>query len=136
MPQFVIGQFDFINLSRPPSVPQQKLVRETKPGKDGVTFFQNGKRAEPFQLTSSRDCATVDDAASLVASYQDLVGQGAVSMWWCSRYRGDVVVHGVEPIDGEVRAVLLGIGGILGTSRAMARCVWLLEYVAVQQQQQ
>ena len=136
MTRFSIGLFDFIDLSRPPSGPKFELEREVRPGVEGVTFWSLGRRSAPYTLTSVRDCEDISEALNTLAAYQGAVGSGPLALVWAGVPQGQVIVHDVEPLDGGAQATLLAIGGVLGTSRAILRCAWTLEYVPPPQQQQ
>jgi hypothetical protein len=143
--QFWIGDFDFIDLSRPPGRPKERLARELRPGVKGVTFFRTGAKTEQFQLSSVRDCYDLADLQGALAAYEDSVGAGTLEMWWGGIEWGDVIVHDVVPIDGQCHKVLLGVGGCLGNlraedpdtppARAILRCIWTLEYVELNEGQ-
>lgn len=132
MAKFWIGQFEFLSLSRPPARPTSRLVREVRPGANGVSYWDEGKVAGPFLVGSVRDTENCLAADDLLAAYQATVGN-AQEMGWCGENRGAVMVLGVDVVDGGAYQTLLGIGGILGTSRGLLRCQWVLEYVGIVQ---
>ena len=126
---FAIGAFEFISLSRVFSRPTQKLVREARPGSSGVTFWRTGKRAEPVQIESAVDVGNIEQAEALIHAYELLVGADPVVVRWGGLDLPDIlaVVHDVQPVDHGVFKTLLGIGGVLGTSQAFVRALWMIE---------
>lgn len=126
---FAIGAFRFISLSRVFSRPTHKLVREARPGVSGVTFWRTGKRAEPVQIASAVDAASVEQAEALIHAYELLVGADPVAVQWGGLDRPDIlaIVHDVQPIENGVFKTLLGIGGTLGSSQAFVRASWTIE---------
>lgn len=130
MSSFAIGDFEFINLSRAISRPAEGVSLEVKPGVDGTTVWQNGRRGEPFQLVSSVNAADIASADDLLVAYQALKGQNPVLVKWANRVLAcKVMVLDVQPIDGEMFATLTSVGGIFaaGTSTAaFLRAVWTL----------
>lgn len=135
MAQFSIGIFEFVNLSRPPSTRMFQTEREVRPGVEGVTFWGLGRRSSPYQLTSVRDCIDVYDALQTLANYEAAAGLDPLLLTWGGTQWGLVFIHDVVPLDNGLYATLLGVGGTLGTSRAMLHCVWTLEFVPGQPQQ-
>jgi hypothetical protein len=131
MALFQIGPFDFINLSRPPSLPKQQMEREVRPGVEGVTFWGTGRRSTPYELVSVRDVEDVLEGLLLLDDYQQIVGTGPVQLVWGGYAHGRVLVHDVESLEGGVHRTLLGVGGLRGVSGAMLRCHWVLEHVPV-----
>lgn len=123
-----IGEFQFINLSRAISGPVQQLVREVRPGVRGVTFWKTGTRAEPFQLLSVVDAADCDAAEDLLHQYEAIVGADPVAVIWNGKNLAPrkVVVMAVEPLEEGIHQTLIGIGGTLGVSNGLCRCVWTL----------
>lgn len=128
---YQIGIFDFISLSRPASGPMARLEREKRPGFGGVTFWRLGVTAEPFQVESCRDAADVLSAESLLHGYEVYAGNNPVPYIWDGRELGLVIVHEVVPIDGGIHATLIGIGGQMGSSHALVRAIWTLEFITV-----
>lgn len=129
---FAIGDFTFINLSRVFTRPTEQLAREVRPGVDGTTFWQTGKRAEPMQVASVVDVESVTAAQTLFAEYENQVGQ-ILPVTWAGvlRTNTQAVILRVDPLDEGLHATVLGIGGTLGSSHAMLRALWTLEMVNV-----
>lgn len=126
-----IGEFQFISLSRAISGPVQQLVREVRTGRNGVTLWRTGKRANLITVVSAVDAADGDSAEDLLHQYEALVGQNPVFVVWQGKNLNPlkVVVFHVEPLDEGIHATLLGIGGTLGSSHGFCRCVWTLQPV-------
>jgi len=126
---YAIGAFEFLRLSRPLSRPTQKLVRELRPGTSGVTFWRTGKVAGPVQIASAVDAAQIEAAEGLIHQYELLVGADPVPVRWGGINLVDIlaVIHDVQPVEGGIFATLLGVGGLLGTSRGFCRAVWTIE---------
>lgn len=135
MSQFKIGAFTFINLSRLPSFPTTKLTREVRPGADGVTLWKHGKNAEPIVVESVVDAPTLAAGIALIRSYEAAVGAGPVDIVWADDTLSGVkaIIGGVMPLEGGVHRMLLGIGGVNGSSFALVRAHWLLDIVATGQ---
>lgn len=133
MAQFQIGDFDFINLSRPPSKAMKRTEREARPGVANVTMWGVGSMAAPFALISSRDAIDMDDAQNILALYEAIVGGDPVALVWAGYSHGLVYVHNVAPLDDGIFATLQGLGGVLGTSNAKIHCQWVLEWVPLTQ---
>lgn len=126
-----IGEFQFIHLSRAFSKPVQQLAREVQSGVKGVTLWRTGKRADPISLVSVVDAADCDAAEDLLHQYEELVGGDAVSCVWEGKQLAPlrVVVLGVEPLEDGIHQTLIGIGGILGSSNGLCRCLWHVQPV-------
>lgn len=126
-----IGEFTFINLSRAISGPVQQLVREVRTGRNGVTLWRTGKRADPFQLSSVVDTVDCDAAEDLLHQYEASVGQNPVLVTWNGKNLNPlkVVVLNVEPVEEGIYATLIGIGGTLGSSHGFCRAIWTLQPV-------
>lgn len=109
-----IGDFSFINISRPPGRPYEQTSLERKPGNDGHTVWQLGKAGEEFTCLTSANPADVAAAVSLLAQYQALIGQNPVTMHWAnvSQDAIRVLVRNVQPVDGGTFATLTSVGGI------------------------
>lgn len=126
---FSIGPFPFINLSSVIPGTPQRVVREIRPGLNGTSFWKTGLRGEPIQLASVVDCQTVEAAEAQFHDYEAFVGE-VVPVTWAGVDRQDiqVMILAVQPIEGGVHAMLLGIGGTIGgASRGLCRALWTVE---------
>jgi len=123
-----IGDFSFVALSRAFSRPMQQVEREIKPGTDGVSLWRTGKRGEPFELLSFADVADVAAGQALLAAYEDAAGGDPVAaVWDGEEFDGSLFIHRVMPPPGGLRKTLIGVGGLLGSSHAYLRAIWLVE---------
>ncbi len=120
-----IGTFTFVSMQPPPSFPYQGIELESRAGINGYAAWKTGITADPFGVTTLRDVATLGAAESLFTSYQALVAADPVLIAYAGSYLPfRVLVLRVEP--EELRATVLGVGGINGVSRAIVRAKWLL----------
>lgn len=130
MSAFQIGDFEFINLTRAVSRPAETVALEVKPGVDGTTVWQTGRRGEPFQVVSVVNPADVVSADDLLVAYQTLRGKNPVLVRWAGRVLNvKVLVLDVQPLDGGLFATLTSVGGIAAAGTNTAAClyaVWTL----------
>lgn len=128
MPQYFIGDFEFISLSMVPLPPAQQLQIETRAGVDGVALWRTGVRGEPFIVQSFVDVPNLTQAQVLYDTYRTLIGADPVTLIFADIPWADpVVVLNVRPIPNEIRAILLGVGGVAGNfgpSGATCACQW------------
>ncbi|MCP4571473.1 MAG: hypothetical protein GY838_03910 [bacterium] len=68
-----IGPHQFTALSGQWIPPAQKVRVEARPGVDGVEVTKEGKRGEPFSMTSTVDCENYKDAIDKFTEYTELV---------------------------------------------------------------
>lgn len=133
--KFQIGDHEFINLSRFPSVPSKRIVREVRAGVSGTTFWNTGTRSTPFSLLSVVNCADLADAKSIFEGYQETKNlMNAVPVTWGGQPLAPtrIMILDVETIDAGMYATLLGIGGVgPSPSYAMLHCRWDVETVNV-----
>lgn len=119
-----IGSFDFVSMLPPPYFPRPALEYEARAGVSGYAAWKTGITADQFQVTTLRDLASFNAAESQFLAYQTICGTVQTI-----RYAGDlmpfmVLVQCCEP--EEIRRIALGVGGILGVSRAIVRAKWTL----------
>lgn len=129
MSAFGIGDFEFITLSRAISRTAEQVFLEVKPGVDGTTVWQGGRRGEPFQLISAVNPADINSADDLLTAYQALQGQNPVNVKWAGRVLNvKVLVVDVQPIDGGMFATLTSVGGLApgNNTSAFLYAVWTL----------
>lgn len=124
-----IGDFNFINLSRPAELPQQQLAVRSRPGVNGVMVQQLGIRGSQFQVTSVVDSLNITDAHNQYLDYTQIVGGSPVRIIWANQqYFSENIlffVLKVEPL--LIRQIVRGHGGLLGASYARCQCVWTLQ---------
>lgn len=133
-----IGQFEFINISRPLSSVNQQTVLEGRPGVNGWSIWKTGKRGKPFYVRTVVNLADTDTAQATLQAYEALIGENPVVVTWGGMVRSDVLafVKSVDIADDDLHATLLGIGGVApqGTiTKAMLYAQW--ELVSIQTQQ-
>lgn len=124
-----IGQQPFINLSRPPAGLMEQLRIESRSGVAGYALWKDGRRGEPFELTSVVNATSITSAQALLRSYEQMVGGDPVTITFAGRVLSGVLfqVLDVQPVEGGVRATLYGLGGVGGgASFAILRCRWRL----------
>jgi|GEM_PF-3616090 len=128
MSAFKIGPHEFISMSRAISSPTPKLSREVRSGVAGVTFWDTGKRAEPILVATVVDTADRAAATARLKQYEALVGSVATVTWFGDLLDGvNVVVMDVQPVDGGIRTMLIGVGGTTGgVSHGLCAAVWTL----------
>jgi hypothetical protein len=127
-----IGPFTVVSLSRPPAFVQQELMTRSRPGVDGVSLQRLGTRGKPFQVTSVVDAPTLYGAMSIAQQYASIIGVAAVEVVWASdpfSARG----HWFYPMAVDttrLNRLVLGHGGLNGTSYARLEAIWTLQPVA------
>jgi len=126
-----IGAHRFISLSRPPMLEGEQVIARSKAGVNGVFLSRIGRRAQPFEVMSLRDAGSISEAELIYRQYKLLQGAGAVQVTWAglpqTSYGHAFFVLDVQPID--LRKIIRGVGGVLGTSLAHCRCSWTLQPV-------
>lgn len=118
-----IGSHVLINISSVPMAPQQDIVIESQAGVTGLTAWLTGNQGNKSSFTSVRDCSSLAAALAELAQYQLYPGLGPQIV----KYGGVqlpfyVKVLDVQPV--EVKKIVLGTGGIAGTSAAILRAKW------------
>ena len=131
-PATPIHQFTFVNMTRPPSEKQERLNVISQAGTDGQTIWKTGTRPNPYQVMTMVDHTTLADAVNLFRDYAEIIGSDPAQLIWAGNDY-DVANIRVIPMSVElvaVREVVLGVGGVTGSSGATLRCVWTLLPVA------
>lgn len=105
---------------------KKSTLVESRSGVDGVFVWLNGTRGEPFEVTTFKDCATIGDADTAIKDYEAAIGSLANVTFAGVDQPKQVAILNVRPVPEQVRAVLHGIGGTLGTSAAIAVASWTL----------
>lgn len=124
---YSIGLFNFIDFNYPQRGSQGVHV-DIRPGVEGQGIWLTGVRGRPINVTTFRDSIDVSDAANTIFNYQAIIGS-SVNVTWAGLdlpFQFDVL--NVEPVGprGGAHATVLGIGGILGVSNALAVANWTL----------
>jgi hypothetical protein len=124
MPASAFGAYDFVQMSRRPAAPTQKIVLESRAGVAGNAAWSTGVRSDPQQIQTLRDVGTYSDAVTLCATYENLVGT-VVSITYGGAVLGYTAL--VLAVEAQPEAVALGVGGIAGSSAALVRATWTIE---------
>lgn len=137
MSQFKIGTFEFINLDSAIGDPFESITLEARPGQDGYTLWQNGKRAQPITFQSVVNVVDLASAHALLLQYQAKVGQDPLTLVWGGIIRDSIRlgILGVQEVPRGLHATLTSVGGVLppGTiSRALLHAQWTVLPLAVQ----
>lgn len=118
-----IGSHTFINISGVPTAPQQNIVLESQAGVQGVTAWLTGLVGQKSSFQTVRDCTSLGDALSILAQYQALPGLGPQQIrFGQATLPFYIKVLDVQPV--EVKQLVAGVGGVLGTSAAILRAKW------------
>ncbi len=126
MPLYKIGNFQFIDIGHFPIGQKQQVAMESRPGVDGLYFWLTGKRGQPFSVTTVADVENVFAAGVLMTQYEEVIGQ-VVPIVWSDRYLPkQYVVVDVVPVPDGIRQIVLGVGGLLGTSQGICTAQWTL----------
>jgi len=132
MKTFAIGNFEFLDMSRAVSRPTKRISREVRAGVSSVSWWNTGRRGEPFSLLTVVDVADVPGAIALLRQYEQLKDlMQTQPITWANDPVGGcrVMILDVNPIERGLHHTLLGVGGKLGSSNALLRCQWDLEPV-------
>lgn len=113
-------------MDRPPDIPTPTIEVERRAGVNGVTIWNTGTRPPAFVLVTMRDTVNQADAITAFSNYATLVGAAPQTLVYQGlTWAYKVAVLAVEPV--ELRATILGVGGVLGNSRGLARVRWTLQ---------
>lgn len=122
-----IGGFQFIQLAGTLRLPTSAIAVFTRPGVDGVTLVDDGKRGTPFVLRSMVDAASYSAALDEYALYRDSVGLPEVDIVWqdvnLSTY---ATFHVLDVNLVECRAIVGGTGGLYPPSTGWLVAEWTL----------
>ena len=124
MPASAFGVYDFLVMEQRPAAPAQKIQLESRAGVAGNAAWSTGVRSEPQQISTIRDVATYSDAVNLCASYEGIVGTVVTII-----YGGVALLYSalILSVDAQPEAIVGGVGGIAGSSRALVRARWTIE---------
>lgn len=136
MANFQIDQFEFISLSQAGVPPKDMLGVHSRPGVEGVELRRTGKRGEKFTVRSLAEAADKEAAISLYKQYLTLIDEGPVSFKFLGVTEPNKVqVLDVQPVPGEIRAVLFALGPSGTPSYGWCACDWtLIEITPVPEQ--
>lgn len=129
-----LGSFQFIRMSPPPLVVQDRIARTAQAGTDGTSYWQMGKAGRPFQVTTVVEALNVAAAFALYQAYYSLLAAEPQTLQWAGQTISGqkFKVLSVEPNGpNSIRQIGFGFGGVNGgVSFGMVECVWTLEAVA------
>jgi hypothetical protein len=127
MANFQIDQFEFINLSQAAIPPKDMIAIHSRPGVEGVELRRTGKRGEKFTVRTLADAADKDAALALYKQYLTLIDEGPVDFIFLGATEPHKVqVLDVQPVPGEIRAVLFALGPSGTASYGWCACDWTL----------
>ena len=121
-----IGPFSFVRMTQMPLGHKNTTEIESRAGVDGVFVWLNGKRGEPFEVVTFADAPTFNDANILIQQYEQTVGALANVTFGGIDQPKQVAILNVRPISDQVKAVVLGVGGLNTESYAIAMASWTL----------
>lgn len=101
--------------------------REVRPGVNGMGVWSTGSRGEPFQLTTTLDCANVGAAGTALAGYLAAV-LTKKDLYYCAALWGTVLVQNV--VLQQIKTFQAGVGGVqafTGGNGAILTVQWTLE---------
>lgn len=125
-PTFFIGAFQFLDIIGFPDPAKPQVAIEARPGTNAHALWLTGTRGRPVQLVTWRDCANLAAAIAAYESYIASIG-ASVNVTWADYvfdYQFDIL-DVVEAPSG-IKRIAYGIGGVGGTSGALAMCQWTL----------
>lgn len=132
-----IDRWEFISLSRiddsrgGPLIVREQCQPINRLGVDGTAILLTGKRAEPFQMRSLVDIASLAILPLAVRTYTDLIGQAVEVHWQGIDFAADhetkyVVLDVVPSKSGRL---LAHSGGLVSGSTAYLELLWTLQPV-------
>lgn len=130
-----IGPFNFVSLSAPPPPQVGQVIRiRTRPGIDNFQAQRVGRIQErPFITRSLADTITGDGALELMHMYVEWQASLALPVsvkWGRQIYDNFGITFIVEHVDiVSAGDVLLGVGGINGTSKGRVVADWTLRAI-------
>lgn len=96
-------------------------------GTDGVGFWFNGERGEPFTITSICDFTSKANAFTAFGSYLSKVGF-ELNLYYLGSLWGAILVHDVTLSSVKQLATIVGgINTSNGSSGALLRATWKIE---------
>lgn len=136
MPNYYIGQYPFVSMTQFPIAEKATIEIESRPGVDGLYFWNTGKRGRPFQVQTFADVNNVQSAGLLMTLYEQEIGKVVPVMFAGIFMPSQYMVIDVEPIPEGIRQVAAGVGGLSypSTSAGIIQAVWTLAAAPVQLQ--
>ncbi len=131
---YAIGNFNFVSMSQPSLRPAQQPHIEARPGVNGVAVWKTGTRGVPFVVRTMVDVLTPTGAVQLFALYRNAILTEPMVFEFMIPHDHPVLVLDVQPVPGEVSAVLIGVGGVNGLSQGICRAEWTLLPLTIESQ--
>lgn len=119
--------FPFLSLQGQLVPTRAQFEREMRAGVNGIGLWLIGSRGDPFQITTTLDCASVAAASTAFASYVT-ANLTKKDLYYCGALWGTVVVQNC--VMQSIRKFGTGVGGIqgwTGGSGALLTVQWTLE---------
>ncbi len=138
MPRYYIGQYPFVSMTQFPIGEKTTIEIESRPGVDGLYFWNTGKRGTPFQVQTFADVNNVESAGFLMTLYEQEIGKVVPVMFAGLYLPQQYAVINVEPVAEGIRQVSAGVGGLSypSTSLGIIQAIWTLAAAPVQLQNQ
>lgn len=136
MPRYYIGQYPFVSMSQFPIAEKSSIEIESRPGVNGLYFWDTGKRGRPFQVQTFADVFNVESAGLLMTQYEQEIGKVVPVMFAGIFMPNQYMVIDVEPVAEGIRQVAAGVGGLSFpfVSGGIVQAVWTLAAAPVQLQ--
>ena len=116
-----LGNFDFLTMSRRPVGPLPKIAIESRAGVNGVAAWNTGTRGEVQTIETYVDVPTFGYAQTLADLYATVVGS-LLPITYAGQTLPFVAL--VLSVEAQPEAIVLGVGGLSGVSRAAVRATW------------
>ena len=120
-----IANYDFISFKGGLGPTGENLEEITRPNVDGIAYRKTGKRALPFQMISTVDVDSAEDAKDLLLDYKLLQG----SLWTIEDDTGkeweNVAVIEIEHL--YTRKIEGAVGGVSTNKEYLMACRWSLQ---------
>ena len=122
--------FPFLSMQGGLLPAQPTFDREQRAGVNGIGVWATGTRGEPFQITTTLDCADAAAAATALAAYGATV-LSKKDLYYCGLLWGTVMIQKVTL--GKIQKFDAAVGGIndfTGGSGAVLTAIWTIETLA------
>ncbi len=133
-----IGQFEFLYLAGNVEPIKEQLLVLARPGVDGLAFWKQGIRGQPFALRSGIDCPSHTIAEQLMAYYVQLIGDDPVELVMAGVNYSELgaVFKVLDVRKAALRGIAFDVGGMNSPQsgsvpKALLECDWLLTCVPV-----
>lgn len=105
-----------------PQGAQEGIVLESRAGAAGHAAWKTGSRGESITVETLADVSSYANAVTLCGSYEAAAG----SLLACTMGGASVGTYLVTRVNATPEAIVLGVGGLAGQSRALVRATWHL----------